>query len=129
MGLTKRKDGWYVEFPVIDDGKVLQLARGTPGAKWKRWKTLTINKTVAKQQVKKQVKKKVVQRVLIWLAAALSPEVLLIILIIVVLIVVVVFVANEICTSKLFSAFIDIGSLFGNDIASSLQDICGLTGG
>lgn len=50
MGLTKRKDGWYVEFPVTDDGKVLQLARGTPGAKLKRWKTLTENKTLAKQQ-------------------------------------------------------------------------------
>jgi integrase len=50
MGLTKRKDGWYVEFPVTDDGKVLQLARGTPGAKLKRWKTLTDNKTLAKQQ-------------------------------------------------------------------------------
>ena len=50
MGLTKRKDGWYVEFPVIDDGKVFTLARGTPGAKLKRWKTLTTNKTVAKQQ-------------------------------------------------------------------------------
>jgi len=36
MGLTKRKDGWYVEFPVIDDGKVLTLARGAPGAKVKR---------------------------------------------------------------------------------------------
>jgi len=50
MGITKRKDGWYVEFPVVDDGKVLTLARGTPGAKLKRWKTLTTNKTVAKQQ-------------------------------------------------------------------------------
>jgi hypothetical protein len=30
MGLTKRKDSWYVEFPVIDDGKALQLARGYP---------------------------------------------------------------------------------------------------
>ena len=50
MGLTKRKDGWYVEFPVIDDGKVLTLARGTPGSKLKRWKTLTPNKTMAKQQ-------------------------------------------------------------------------------
>jgi integrase len=50
MGLTKRKDGWYVEFPVIDDGKVLTLARGTPGAKLKRRKTLTPNKTMAKQQ-------------------------------------------------------------------------------
>lgn len=35
MGLTKRKDGWYVELPVLDDGKVLQLARGTPKAKLK----------------------------------------------------------------------------------------------
>lgn len=50
MGLTKRKDGWYVEFGVIDDGKVLQLARGTPGAKLKRWKTGATNKTLAKQQ-------------------------------------------------------------------------------
>ena len=50
MGLTKRKDSWYVEFPVIDDGNVLQLARGRPGAKLKRWKTLTTNKTLAKQQ-------------------------------------------------------------------------------
>jgi hypothetical protein len=36
MGLTKRKDGRYVEFPIVDDGKVLQLARETPGAKVKR---------------------------------------------------------------------------------------------
>ena len=50
MGLTKRKDGWYVEFPVVDDGKVLQLARGTPGAKVKRWKTSTANRTLAGQQ-------------------------------------------------------------------------------
>jgi integrase len=50
MGLTKRKDGWYVEFPVVDDGKVLSLARGIPGSKLKRWKTLTPNKTMAKQQ-------------------------------------------------------------------------------
>jgi integrase len=50
MGLTKRKDGYYVEFPVIDDGKVLTLARGVPGAKVKRWKTGTNNKTMAKQQ-------------------------------------------------------------------------------
>jgi hypothetical protein len=49
MGLTKRKDGWYVEFPVVDDGKVLTLARGTPGAKLKRWKTLIPNKTLAGQ--------------------------------------------------------------------------------
>ena len=49
MGLTKRKDGWYVEFPVLDDGKVLALARGTPGAKLKRWKVASNNKTVAKE--------------------------------------------------------------------------------
>ncbi len=47
MGLTKRKDGWYVQFPVVDDGKVLSLARGTPGAKLKRWKTGLKNKTRA----------------------------------------------------------------------------------
>ena len=50
MGLTKRKDGWYVEFPVLDDGKVLTLARATPGARIKRWKTGASNKTVAKEQ-------------------------------------------------------------------------------
>jgi len=38
-----------VKFPVVDDGKVLQLARDTPGAKLKRWKTLTTNQIVAKQ--------------------------------------------------------------------------------
>jgi len=32
MGLTKRKDGWYVQFPVVDEGKILHFARGTPGA-------------------------------------------------------------------------------------------------
>ena len=50
MRLTKRKDGWYVELPVVDDGKVLTLARGILGSKLKRWKTLTSNKTMAKQQ-------------------------------------------------------------------------------
>jgi len=50
MGLTKRKDGYYVEFPVLDDGKVLTLARATPGARIKRWKTGSTNKTVAKEQ-------------------------------------------------------------------------------
>lgn len=39
-----------MECPVVDDGKVLQLARGIPGAKLKRWKTLTPNKTMAKRQ-------------------------------------------------------------------------------
>lgn len=50
MGLTKKKDGLYVEFPVLDDGKVLMLARGEPGAKVKRWKTGTKNRTIARQQ-------------------------------------------------------------------------------
>ena len=50
MGLTKRKDGYYVEFPILDDGKVLTLARGTPGSKVKRWKTGTNNKTMANDQ-------------------------------------------------------------------------------
>src|SRR5262249_17023780 len=50
MGLTKRRDSWYVEFPVLDDGKTLTLARGVPGAKLKRWKVGTTNRTIAKQQ-------------------------------------------------------------------------------
>jgi integrase len=50
MGLTRRKDGWYVEFPVLDDGKTLTLARGVRGARIKRWKTGTANRTLAKQQ-------------------------------------------------------------------------------
>ncbi len=50
MGLTKRKDGYYAEFPVLDDGKTLKLARGVPGARLKRWKTGTSNRTMAKQQ-------------------------------------------------------------------------------
>jgi len=50
MGLTKRKDSYYVEFPVLDDGKTLTLARGVPGAKLKRWKVGVTNRTVAKQQ-------------------------------------------------------------------------------
>jgi integrase len=50
MGLTRRKDSWYVEFPVLDDGKALTLATGIAGAKLKRWKVGTLNRTVAKQQ-------------------------------------------------------------------------------
>ena len=46
MGLTKRKNGWYVEFPVVDDGEKLILGRGLNGAKLKRWKAGT-NKTLA----------------------------------------------------------------------------------
>ncbi len=50
MGLTKRRDSYYVEFPVLDDGKTLTLARGVSGAKLRRWKVGSLNKTVAKQQ-------------------------------------------------------------------------------
>jgi integrase len=50
MGLTKRKDSWYIEFPVLDNGKALTLAQGIAGAKLKRWKVGSLNKTVAKQQ-------------------------------------------------------------------------------
>lgn len=50
MGLTKRKDSYYVEFHVLDDGKTFTLARGVAGAKLKRWKVSSLNKTVAKQQ-------------------------------------------------------------------------------
>jgi integrase len=50
MGLTKRKDSYYVEFPVIVDGKTLRLARGVPGAWLKRWKVGSLNRTLAKQQ-------------------------------------------------------------------------------
>ena len=49
MGLTKRKDSYYVEFPVLDDGKTLRLARGGEG-KLKRWKVGCLNKTEAKKQ-------------------------------------------------------------------------------
>ncbi len=50
MGLTKRKDGWYVEFRVLDDGKTLKLAEGIAGGRIKRWKTHTTNLTEAKKQ-------------------------------------------------------------------------------
>ncbi len=50
MGLTKRRDGYYVEFRVLDDGKTLSLAGGVRGAKLKRWKVGTANRTLAKQQ-------------------------------------------------------------------------------
>jgi integrase len=48
MGLTKRKDSYYVEFPVLDDGKVLKLARGIKGARLKRWKVGCLNKGIAR---------------------------------------------------------------------------------
>lgn len=47
--MTKRRDGYYVAFPVIEseDGKTLVLARGEPGAKTKRWRVGGTNKTAA----------------------------------------------------------------------------------
>ncbi len=50
MGLTKRKDSYYVEFYVLDDGKTLSLGRGSEGAKLKRWKVGCTSKAIAKQQ-------------------------------------------------------------------------------
>jgi hypothetical protein len=49
MGLTKRKDSWYVEFRVVDDGHTLSLA-SEGGGQLKRWKVGSPNKTLAKQQ-------------------------------------------------------------------------------
>jgi integrase len=49
MGLTKRKDSYYVEFPVVDDGKHLRLA--PPGSgKLRRWKVGSRNQRSAKDQ-------------------------------------------------------------------------------
>jgi integrase len=50
MGLTKRKDSYYVQFSVLDDGTTLTLARGAPGAKLKRWKVGCRNKDEAVKQ-------------------------------------------------------------------------------
>lgn len=51
MGLTKRRDSYYVEFRVIEseDGKALVLASGVPGARKKRWKVGCLNKTIARE--------------------------------------------------------------------------------
>lgn len=48
MGLTRRKDSYYVEFRVIDDGKTLRLATNMPGSRLKRWKVYCKNKERAK---------------------------------------------------------------------------------
>lgn len=50
MGLTKRKDSYYIEFRVKDDGGALRLARGEQGAKLRRWKVGSLNRTAAKEQ-------------------------------------------------------------------------------
>ena len=48
MGLTKRRDSFYVELPVLDDGNVLSLA--VPGSgKLKRWKVGSRNRRAAEQ--------------------------------------------------------------------------------
>jgi integrase len=50
MGLTKRKDSYYVEFRVIDDGRFLTLPSNTYEGRLKRWKVGSLNRTQAKQQ-------------------------------------------------------------------------------
>lgn len=49
MGMTKRKDSYYIEFRVADDGQTLSLAQGGLG-QLKRWKVGSLNRTAAKQQ-------------------------------------------------------------------------------
>ncbi|MGH7232261.1 MAG: tyrosine-type recombinase/integrase, partial [Nitrospiraceae bacterium] len=49
MGLTRRRDSYYVEFSVIDDGKTLSLALPGTG-KLKRWKVGCLNRRSAKDQ-------------------------------------------------------------------------------
>ena len=49
MGLTKRKDSYYVEFPVLDDGKVRKLAPPGTG-KLRRWKVGSENRGYARDQ-------------------------------------------------------------------------------
>lgn len=50
MGLTKRKDSYYVEFPVLEEDGLLRLARGAAGAKLKRWKVGCRNIEEARKQ-------------------------------------------------------------------------------
>jgi integrase len=50
MGLTKRRDSYYVEFRVLDDGKTLRLATGVAGARLKRWKVGCRNRDEARKQ-------------------------------------------------------------------------------
>jgi integrase len=49
MGLTRRKDSYYVEFRVLDNGKTLSLTPHGQG-KLKRWKVGCLNKGEAKTQ-------------------------------------------------------------------------------
>jgi integrase len=58
MGLVKRGKHWYVEFPVIDDGKILKLApygsRSMAGIKMKRWKSGPIKELAEKLEASKR---------------------------------------------------------------------------
>ena len=84
MGLMKRKDSYYVEFPVIDNGKTLTLARSISGARLKRWKVGSLNRTTAKQQealIKTDLMKGTVKSVHVrmvtfkdWAESYLNPE-------------------------------------------------------
>ena len=49
MGLTWRKDSYYVEFRVVSDGVVWKAASGVPGAKLMRWKAFSRNRKVARE--------------------------------------------------------------------------------
>ena len=49
MGITRRKDSYYIEFPVLDDGKHLSLAPPGTG-RLKRWKVGCRNQRSAKDQ-------------------------------------------------------------------------------
>jgi len=58
MGLTRRGKNWYVEFPVIDDGKIMKLApygsRSVPGIKMKRWKSGSIKELAERLEASKR---------------------------------------------------------------------------
>jgi integrase len=58
MGLVKRGDGWYVELHVVEssDGNTLRLARGTAGARRKRWKVGRGSSKTAARQVESAIK-------------------------------------------------------------------------
>jgi integrase len=59
MGLTKRGRHWYVEFPVIDDGKTLKMApygsRSVAGIKMKRWKSGPSKELAEKLEATKRI--------------------------------------------------------------------------
>lgn len=64
MGLTERDDSLYVEFRVVDDGKMLRLAEPHEGGKLKRWKCHTLSRELAGKQaaiIKTNLMKGIVQ--------------------------------------------------------------------